>query len=332
MRVAGQRNWRFPRRGREPGAAALGEPADEHADRDAEADRDDGAKARHDRQRPATELVADGSPARAVADPGVVRVAPQPRFAEQQHDAEDDREERQRGGARGAESETVLRVDVLGERLEPQRDEGIELDERIERHEQQPAVERRPELRQDDAEEDLTRIEPERAGRILERRVEPTERDGDQQEDDRVVGERDDPRRTDEALQRDSERGPRVARDEQRDRERGNEQQCPEPPPGKPRPLDEPGTGDADHAGDRRRDERHEHGVAQQRARRGCAERVRDRRGAALEGLERDDHDRQDHQDRDDRGDRHQTGRDIAPACARCEPRSPRRSSGRAEA
>ena len=340
--TGGPEELQVPRRGREPGAAALREPADEHADRDADADCDHGGKARQHRQRPAAELVADGSPAGAVADPRVVRVAAQPRLSEQQHEAEHDREERQRGGTGGAEAEPVLGVDVQGERLEPQRDEGVELDERIERHEQQTAEQRRAELRQDDAEEDLTRIEPERARRLLERRIEPAQRDGDEQEDDRVVGERDDPCRADEPLERDAQRRPRVARDEERHRQRGDEQQRPEPPPGKPRPLDEPGCADADHAGDRRRDERHQHGVAQQRARRGCAEGVRDRGRPALEGLEGDDRDRQDDQDRDDRAHRDQARRDVASMSCdashahRSAPRATRttrvgrRSSGRA--
>jgi hypothetical protein len=56
-----------------------------------------------------------------------------------------------------------LRIDVERERLESQCDEGVEFDERIERHEQQAAEQSRAKLREDDTEEDLTRIEPERA-------------------------------------------------------------------------------------------------------------------------------------------------------------------------
>ena len=119
VRRRGPEELQVARGGRARRAAALGEPADQHADRDADADRDHGGEERQHRQRPAPELVADGRPPRAAADPGVVRVAAQPRLAEQQHDAEDDREERERGGARRAEAEPVLRVDVERERLEP---------------------------------------------------------------------------------------------------------------------------------------------------------------------------------------------------------------------
>ena len=94
----------------------------------------------------------------------------------------------------------------------------------------------------------LSRVQPERARGLLERGIQPAQGDGDEQEDDRVVGERDDPSGAPESLQRLAERRPRVARDEQRHGQRGDEQQRPDLPSRQPGPLDEPGPGDADHA------------------------------------------------------------------------------------
>ena len=163
-----------------------------------------------------------GAP-RAVADARVVGVAPESCLAEQQDQAEHDREERESGRPRRAEPELVLRIDVGAERAEFERDEGVELDEGVEHHEQQAAEQRGAKLRQDHPEEDPAGSESERLRRLLEGGIHPAERDGDEQEDDREVREPDHARCAEKTLQRAADARPGIARHERRHRERCDE-------------------------------------------------------------------------------------------------------------
>ena len=237
---------------RKSGMAALRRPVDEHAERDPVADRDHGSQRdEHRHSRPA-ELVARCDAPSTLTYARVVRVPAQARLTEEQDEAEPDRRKRQRGCTGRTEPQLVLGVDVEGERLELETDERVELDQRVQHDEEHRAEQRRTELRQDDTEERLPPAEPERPGSLLERRIEAPERHGDEQEDDRVVGERDDARRTHEALKRGTEVRPGVARHERRDRQGRHQQHRPQAPAGQPRSLDEPRRADAYRGADRR--------------------------------------------------------------------------------
>ena len=82
------------------------------------------------------------------------------------------------------------------------RDEGVELDERVEGDEQQ-AAERAGRSCGRTARRNVAQpLEPERASRLLERRIHHAQPGGDEQEDDRVVGEGDDRGRSPEPGER----------------------------------------------------------------------------------------------------------------------------------
>ena len=183
------------------------------------------------------------------------------------------------------------------ERLVLQRDERVELDERVQHHQQHAAEQRRTQLRQDHAEERPARVQPQRARGLLERRVHAAQRHRHQQEHDRRVGERDDPRRAQEPLQDRADARPRIARHEQRHRQRRHRQQRPHPPARQVGALDEPRRAHAEDTRQRRRDQCHQHRVQQQRPRRGRVDRLRDSRHAALQALDDRHADRQRHDD-----------------------------------
>ena len=253
VRVAGHRYVRFPPAPDKRRAAALGEPADQHADRDADAYRHHRRHRDEHRNHHAPQRVGRRQPPGALADARVVRVTTQLRLAEQEHHAQRDRDERECGRAGRTEPELVLRVHIEGEGLEFEPDKGVELDQRVEHDQQHPAVDRRLQLRQHDSEEGSGSAEPERAAGLLERGVEAAKRHRDEQEHDRVVAERDDSRRTDEPLERGAEVRPRVARYERRDRQRHHQQHRPHAPAGQRRAFDEPRAGNTDDGADRRR-------------------------------------------------------------------------------
>ena len=150
---------------------------------------------------PAAEVVADGRPPGALADAGVVRVAPQARLAEQQDDAEGDREERERGRARGAEAELVLRVDVDENVWNLSATKASNSTSASSTTSSMPPRSAGRSCGSTTRKKVWRALSPSDRARLLERRVEAAQRDGDEQEDDRVVGERDDPGGAEEALE-----------------------------------------------------------------------------------------------------------------------------------
>ena len=95
-------------------------------------------------------------------------------------------------------------------------------------------------MRRDDAKKASPCAVTQRPRRLLQRRIEATQRGGHRQIDERIIGAGDHQQRPAEVLQPVAERDPGVARDERRNRQGRDGKNTPNLPAWKIRPLDQP--------------------------------------------------------------------------------------------
>ena len=168
--------------------------------------------------------------------------------------------------------------------------------------EQRPAEDRQPQLGQDHADPDTSRVATEARADLLEGRVEAAQRGHDRQVDERVVGQGRDQDARRQTMERRHDADPAVADDERRDDKGRREQDSERAPTGHVGALDDPRRHDPDRRAGR-------YGQDEQRDRVGeqledpWTERQLDERGQARLQAEDDDVGERDERDGGD-GDR----------------------------
>ena len=171
------------------------------------------------------------------------RAAAQPQLGQQQQQAAQHEHAGQRVGGRPVEGRLVLVVDGGGEGREAQQLQRAELGEQVQRRRAAPPPSSAGRSCGSTTRANVApRAVPERAGGLLQRRVEPAQRRRDRQVDEREVRQGHDQQRAAVPLDARGQRHPAEAVDERRDGQRRDQQHVPEPPaPGSVGALDQPG-------------------------------------------------------------------------------------------
>jgi hypothetical protein len=251
----------------EPMRAGGGPPPQPEAERDeghAEGEQGQPGEAEQDQRRPAPERNRKRRAGAAATDAREATPAAQAHLGEDHRQAQRHQHAGQQGRRRIVELQLVLLEDRRGEGLDLEEGERAELRQHVRRDEQRAAAERRPRLRQDDAEEADPAAMAERAGDLLEIGIHAAQRRRHRQVDQRHAVESEDDDRAGHALQPGAERGPGIGRDIGRQSERQARRDAPEAATRQIAALGAPRRRGADHGGTERHREREGQRVAEQ--------------------------------------------------------------------
>ena len=230
----------------------LHQPIADHAERHAKRRRRQRHEGQQGRKPDPTETRARRDATGAGSNARIARPAAHVQFRHHTDEAQGDENEREERGFRPVKPGPVLGVKLGREGAEAQQRKGPELDQHVERDQQNAAVERRTQLRGDDSDEASPGPVAQRPRGLLQPRIKATQRGGDGQVDQRIIGAGHHQQRAGEVLQPVAERNPRVARDERRNCQRRDGKHSPDLPTRKVRPLDEPGGRRSDDGASRR--------------------------------------------------------------------------------
>ena len=241
------------------GVAREKQPIGQHGERHAERQCDQRGEPRRGRQCPPSQPRRDVRCGGARSRSGEAPPAAQQQFRRHDAEAQDDQDGRQHRGGGAVVAQFVGFVDGGREGLDAQERQRPELDQHVKRHEQQPARQRRHELRQHGAAEDPPGTMADGSGHVFERRVHAPQRRRDRQVDERVFGEDLHQHRAGHPLDAGRQRQPGEGRDQGRHGERQRHQHAPPPAARQVGAFDEPSRGGADEE----RARRHRHGERQ---------------------------------------------------------------------
>ncbi len=228
--------------------AVLRQPPQNGAERDCDGHQRQKQKPQRRDVAPAAQCVAGGGAAGAAAEPAIARPAADQLLGDQTKQAQQHQHHSQQRRLRAGKPGAIRRVDRGGERAKTQHGEGAELDQRVQRHQQHAAQQRRPQLRQDHAAENCGGALPQRARALFQRRVHLAQGGGDRQVDQRIIRHRDHQQRARQKPQARAAPDPPVAGGEGGHGGRHHHQHRPEPAARQIGPFHEPGGGGADHA------------------------------------------------------------------------------------